>query len=125
LLEEENDVIAYRPISWGPRLGQRFMPGVVLSGMDTLAQDVVTPAPPVAVNPNIAVPGSVKAGATVALVSLMIPAVASSYVGFRLGSIDKGLPQVLGYVVGVLGGLGAFGLLLTTAGVLALPSNSL
>lgn len=121
-------MLAYRPTSWGPRLGQGVMPALVPSGFDSssigIEPPVPTAMPMTPSGPNIVVPGAAKAVATVALVSLMVPAVASAYVGFRLGSIDKGLPQALGYVVGVLGGLGAFGLLLTTVGVLALPSNS-
>lgn len=31
--------------------------------------------------------------------------VATSYVGFRLGSLDRGFPSVLGYVVGAVGAL--------------------
>jgi hypothetical protein len=59
------------------------------------------------------------AAGTVAMFTL--PALATAYVGFRLGSKDEGFPQVLGYVVGTLASLGVLAGLLGMIGVVALP----
>lgn len=59
------------------------------------------------------------AATTVALITL--PAVLTAYVGFRLGTKDKGLPSILGYVVGTVASLGVLAGLLAIVGVVALP----
>lgn len=61
----------------------------------------------------------------VAAVVMLVPtafAAAVSYVGFRTGMRDKGFPQVVGYGVGFLGGLGVLGGLLAALGIIALPA---
>ena len=62
------------------------------------------------------------AATTVALITL--PAVLTAYVGFRLGTKDKGLPSILGYVVGTVASLGVLAGLLALVGVVALPMPS-
>lgn len=59
------------------------------------------------------------AAGTVALFTL--PALATAYVGFRLGTLDKGFPSILGYVVGTLASLGVLAGLLGMVGAVALP----
>jgi hypothetical protein len=61
-----------------------------------------------------------------AAVVMLVPtalAGAVAYVGFRAGSRDKGFPQVLGYGVGVLGGLGVLAGFLSVLGIVTLPSK--
>lgn len=68
-------------------------------------------------------PGTVKA---VTLGALLLPtalAAATAYVGFRLGSKDEGVPSILGYVVGALGGISAIMGLLAMLGVAVTPFN--
>lgn len=55
--------------------------------------------------------------------AMLIPtsiAAATAYVGFRLGSKDHGIPSILGYAVGVVGGLATIGFLLATVGIVSL-----
>lgn len=59
------------------------------------------------------------AAGTVAILTL--PALATAYVGFRLGSKDEGFPKILGYVVGTLASLGVLAGLLGMVGAVALP----
>lgn len=59
------------------------------------------------------------AASTVALLTL--PALATAYVGFRLGTLDKGFPSILGYVVGTLASLGVLAGVLGIVGAVALP----
>jgi hypothetical protein len=86
--------------------------------------------PPAAWRPGAArvvarpVLGQEAAARGLALGFIAVPtalAVASSYVGFRLGYIDRGFPSVLGYIVGVTGGIGAFFGLLSMLGVALIP----
>lgn len=68
-------------------------------------------------------PGGAKA---VAMGALLLPtalAAATSYVGFRLGSQEDGFPMVLGYLVGVLGGISALMGVLALLGVAITPLN--
>lgn len=65
---------------------------------------------------------------TAAASFMMVPAAIAgltSYVGFRLGSQDHGIPSLLGYTVGVLGALGAIGSLLLSAGIMRIPIPTL
>jgi hypothetical protein len=48
-------------------------------------------------------------------------AAATTYVGFRLGKKDHGIPSILGYAVGTVGALATLGSLLIMAGVLKAP----
>ena len=48
-------------------------------------------------------------------------AAATAYVGFRLGSKDQGFPMILGYIVGLAGGIAAFWGLLAMIGVATVP----
>jgi hypothetical protein len=67
--------------------------------------------------------GTVKA---VTLGALLLPttlAAAVAYVGFRLGSKDEGVPSILGYVVGALGGISALMGILAMLGVAVTPFN--
>lgn len=73
------------------------------------------------VNPNLTEMGQARAYAVGALTIPTIIAAASSYVGFRLGSLDHGIPSVLGYAVGTLGALGALIGVLGIIGVSSLP----
>lgn len=60
----------------------------------------------------------IKAAAAGFLVVPTLLAGLTSYVGFRLGSEDEGIPSVLGYVVGTLAGLAALSGLLMTIGIM-------
>lgn len=76
-------------------------------------------------NPNLGQGGEGTAKAVV-LSALLLPtaaAAAVSFVGFRLGSQDDSWAGVLGYVVGVLGGLSALLGILAMFGVAVTPFN--
>lgn len=58
--------------------------------------------------------------------TLALPAVvsaATSYVGFRLGSTDSGVPKALGYMVGLAGAAGALWFILGMVGLVEAPFN--
>jgi hypothetical protein len=89
------------------------------------------PVPPLPHNPDLDVaadlgqvgPGTVKA---VTLGALLLPttlAAATAYVGFRLGSKDEGIPSIVGYIVGALGGITALMGILAMLGVAVTPLN--
>lgn len=61
------------------------------------------------------------AAGTIALLTL--PAAATAYVGYRLGTLDKGFPSILGYVVGTVGALGVLAGLLGMLGAITLPTG--
>lgn len=48
---------------------------------------------------------------------------ATAYVGFRLGSQDTGFPKVLGYIVGIAGGIGTILGLFAMLGVSIMPER--
>lgn len=50
-------------------------------------------------------------------------AAATSYVGFRQGSSDSGIPKALGYMVGLAGGLAAAWGILGMLGLVTVPFN--
>lgn len=50
-------------------------------------------------------------------------AAATSYVGFRQGSSDSGVPKALGYMVGLAGGLAAAWGILGMLGLVSVPFN--
>jgi hypothetical protein len=77
-------------------------------------------------------PASEKLGApeeyskVMTAVTLGLPtaiAAATSYVGFRQGSIDTGIPQALGYMVGLAGAVFAVWGILGMAGLVKIPFN--
>ncbi len=66
--------------------------------------------------------GSIKAAAAgVVLVPTALAAL-TSFVGFRLGSKDEGLPSFLGYALGALGAISALVGILTIVGIISLPN---
>lgn len=78
-----------------------------------------------AANPNIALAQGVGArlfGAGTAAI-LTLPAAATAYVGFSYGSMAKGFPSILGYLVGTFGALGVLAGLLSVVGVMTLPGS--
>lgn len=70
-------------------------------------------------------PAQVKTAAVGAMLIPLAITAATTYVGFKLGSQEEGLPAVLGYGVGALGALGAIGSLLVTIGVLKAPTPAI
>lgn len=78
-----------------------------------------------AANPDIALGQGVGArlfGAGTAAI-LTLPSAATAYVGFSYGSMAKGFPSILGYLVGTMGALGVLFGLLSVVGAIALPSG--
>lgn len=76
---------------------------------------------------QLPIPGlgqTVAAVKTEAVKLMLVPATIAglvSYVGFRLGKTDHGIPSVLGYAVGTLGALVALGSILVMVGVVKTP----
>lgn len=72
----------------------------------------------IAMSPDIALgQAGTKALAAGTIALLTLPALATAYVGFRLGTKDEGFPAILGYLVGSLASLGVLAGLLAMIGV--------
>ncbi len=66
--------------------------------------------------------GNIKtAAASIVLVPTILAGL-TSFVGFRLGSKDEGIPSFLGYAMGALGAISALVGILTIIGIVAIPS---
>lgn len=78
---------------------------------------------PLPINPSLGQmgPGAAKAAALGVMFIPTAAAAAVSFVGFRLGTKDQGLPSVLGYVVGALSGITAVMGLLAMLGIATVP----
>lgn len=66
-------------------------------------------------------PATAKVAAISVLLVPTAAAAAVSYVGFRLGTQDHGIPSVLGYIVGALAGISTVMGFLAMLGVATLP----
>lgn len=67
-------------------------------------------------------PGTAKAAALGVMLLPTLSAAAVSYVGFRLGTKDQGIPSILGYVVGAFAGITAVIGVLAMLGIATIPS---
>lgn len=105
------------PVHPAWKLGSTGRPGPMPAHQRMPWKPVVLPH-----NPNLGQgEGAVK---TLAIGALLLPtaaAAAVSFVGFRLGSKDEGWESILGYIVGVLGGLSALMGVLAMLGVAVTP----
>lgn len=75
-------------------------------------------------DPDVALgQAAARAMAAGSIALLTVPSAAVAYVGYRLGTLDKGFPSILGYIVGTVGALGVLAGVLGMLGAIALPTG--
>lgn len=101
--------------AWRPRLG---------NGPMQAHQRMPWKPAPLPYNPELELGQNGAQIKAAVLGALLVPTALAgvvSYVGFKLGSSDEGLASVLGYIVGVLGGIGALVGVMGMLGLAAIP----